>query len=152
MIRRLPHLALALIALTAVVAPAALASSAANPKKHHKGPSNCVSAVCVYVEQYQAANGSRVVGTGTGRAVGLSAYAAERLARLGGKDRRELQAIGTLGVQQPESGASSDVSSPSTLLAAFDLGAGPLALFATLLAGAAAFGVGSALRRRRRSS
>jgi hypothetical protein len=144
--RRLPHLALVLIALAVTLAPAALAGT---PKKHHKRPSNCVSAVCVYHEQQEGPSGSNSIGSTHG-AVPLSARAARELAKLGGKDRRLLAYLATRQAVQPVPGANvGHVSSPGTFLAALDLGAGPIALFATLLAGATAFGLGNVLRRRR---
>jgi len=159
--RRLPHLALALIVLAAVLPSVALASK---PKSHHKGhhSGNCgVSAVCVYVEQLQGAGGSQPIGPGSSHpnskqdVVPLSSSAAKKVARLGGKDRRTLQIVGTsraYGVpQQLPRIHVGDVSPPSTLLAALDLGAGPIALFATLLGAAAAYALGGVLRRRRRA-
>lgn len=151
MSRRIPHLVLTLVAAAALLAPAALASGG-KPKKHHKHSSNCVSAVCVYTDNWAKADGS--VGGPNGGAFALSADAAARLAHLHGKDARELQAIGTYGFQRPlqgAAGATGNVRSPSTFLAALDLGPGPIALFVVLLAGATAFGLGSALRRRRRA-
>ncbi|MGH3008121.1 MAG: hypothetical protein ACRDLM_01750 [Gaiellaceae bacterium] len=151
MIRRLKHLAAALLVLAVVLPPAAFANSVAKPKKHHNGPSDCASATCVYVEGNGGANGRGA----SGPPVALSAHAAAALARFGGKDKRTLLAIGTspgFGVPEPGSGGPfGDSSSPGTLLAALDLGAGPIALFAVLLAGAAAFAVARTLRRRRAS-
>jgi hypothetical protein len=149
MTRRLTHLAAALLVLAVVLPPAAFASGGAKPKKHHQGPSNCVSATCVYHDGGYGANGR----SGSGKPVPLSPRAAAALARHGGKDTRSLLAMATspgFGVPEPGSGGPfGNSSSPGTLLAALDLGAGPIALFATLLAGAAAFAVARTLRRRR---
>lgn len=151
MIRRVPHLALALLAVAALLSPPALASGG-KPKKH-KHSSDCgTSALCVYHEPNPTASGGYV--TVGGKAVPLSAALAAELAKLGGKDARVLQAIATSrtfgAAGRPNTGATNGpVNSPGALLAALDLGPGPIALFATLLAGATAFALGRALRRRR---
>lgn len=151
MIRRVSHLALALIVVVAVLAPTALASGG-KPKKHHKGSGCGTSAACVYVEPPTSLGGS---GSGNGPPVPLSAKAASELKKYGGADGRLLATMGTsraFGVQPPrpgEAGSVGRVSPPSAFLAALDLGPGPIALFVALLAGAAAFGLGGALRRRR---
>lgn len=150
MIRRVSHLTLVLLATAALLAPAALAGSG-KPKKHHSGGSNCVSAVCVYHEGPVGLGG---VG-GNGPDVPLSAPAAAMLEKYGGKQTRVLLNISTkraFGVRPPLTGEAAsvgDVNAPGAFLAALDLGPGPIALFVTLLAGAVAFGLGGALRRRR---
>lgn len=147
-IRRVSHLTLALAAAAVFLAPAALAGNS-KPKKHHKGVGNCVSAVCVYHE---------VGGPSAGKGQPLEAAALAKLQRLGGKDARDLLAIGQsrgLGLAHAfpgEAATVGSVSAPGALLAALDLGAGPIALFVTLLAGAAAFALGAALRRRRNAA
>lgn len=154
--RRL-HLVIALIVLAALLPPAALAAMG-KPKHHHNG-TDCnsggvPSAVCVYVEGAHGPGGSRPIGTGTGKGQPLSKYAMSQLTRYGGKDRRVLETLATSPAflathfgHSPGGGAGS--SSSGGLLAALDLGTGPLALFATLLAGAVALAGGRVLRRRR---
>ncbi|HZS30776.1 MAG TPA: hypothetical protein VFA37_05925 [Gaiellaceae bacterium] len=152
-IRRVSHLTLVLAAAAVFLAPAALAGGA-KPKKHHKGVGNCVSAVCVYHEDPTSLSG----GSSKGPPVPLSAAALAALQKLGGKDTRALLEMATsraFGVAPPRPGqaaAVGGVGAPSTLLAALDLGPGPIALFVTLLAGAAAFALGGALRRRRNAA
>lgn len=157
--RRLPHLALALIVLAAVLPSVALASKPKSHHKHHSGDCG-VSAVCVYVEQLPGPDGSHPIGTGTdtggkNAVVPLSHSAAKKVAHLGGKDRRTLQTLGTYrayGVPEIHPNIHvGQVNPPSTLLAALDLGPGPIALFATLLGAAAAYALGGVLRRRRRA-
>jgi hypothetical protein len=122
---------------------------AATPKKHHKGPSNCVSAQCVYIESGLGASGAQPLGTLFGP-YPLPARIEALLAKYGGKDRRLLEALATQQFPRPVPGAQvGNVSSPGAFFAALDLGAGPTALFAVLLAGAAAFGAARALRGRR---
>lgn len=140
------HLTVALLAVAALLPASALAATA------KKGPSNCVSAVCVYHEQQNGPSGSQSVGS-SHKPTPLSAKAARELARLGGKDRRLLEYLATRQGVEPVLGAHvGHVDSPGTFLAALDLGAGPIALFAILLAGAAAAAGGRALRRRRSSA
>jgi hypothetical protein len=151
--RRLSHLLIALALVAALLPAAALASSAGKPKKHH-GSSGCAgstSAECVYVDTLPGADGSHPVGT-RGKTQPVPSRVSRRLARYGGKDRTLLTQLA--GSALPHQfghahGGGIAVSSPGTLLAALDLGAGPIALFATLLAGAVAFAVGRVLRRRR---
>lgn len=153
MIRRVSHLAIALLAGAALLAPTALAGGG-KPKKHHES-SGCAngstSAVCVYTDGNPSLGGSGQ----SGPPVPLSSSAANRLKRFGGKDTRVLATIATsprLGVVPPrtdEAPSVGRVTQPGAFLAALDLGPGPIALFVTLLAGAAAFGLGGALRRRR---
>lgn len=148
MTRRPVHLTIALIAVAAILPATALAGTA---KKHPKGPSNCVSALCVYHEFGQNPSGSTSVGSTHG-AQALSGKALRELAKYGGKDRALLEYLATRQGVEPVIGAHvGHVSSPGTFLAALDLGAGPLALFAVLLAGAVAVAGGRALRRRRGS-
>lgn len=151
MIRRVPHLTLALLAVAALLAPAALAGGG-KPKKHPKHAGSCASAVCVYREPGSSASGSYE--NGGGPPVPLEAALARKLAKLGGSDEQALANIATsraFGATGPPTGGSRDVSvsAPGAFLAALDLGPGPIALFVTLLAGATAFGLGGALRRRR---
>jgi hypothetical protein len=147
-IRRVLHLTLVLAAAAVFLAPPALAG-ASKPKKHHKGIGNCVSAVCVYTD---------AGGPDGGKGKPLSTQAAAELKRLGGKDARDLLAIGAsrgLGIARAtpgEAAAVGKVTAPGALLAALDLGAGPIALFVTLLGGAGAFALGRALRRRRNAA
>lgn len=146
MIRRVSHLTLVLVALAAVVSSSALASGG-KPKKHHSGSGGGVSAVSVYTEG----------GPNGGKGPALSGRAAAQLQSRGGKDARALLALGSMRAfgHAPslpgEAGSVGHVSSPGAFLAALDLGAGPIALFVTLLAGATAFGLGRVLRRRRAS-
>lgn len=150
MIRRVPHLVLVLLAVAALLAPSALAG-AGKPKKHHKHAGSCTSAVCVYTEPNQTASGG--YGGAGGPPVPLEAALARKLAKLGGSDAQALANIATsraFGVTQlPKTSGGISVSAPGAFLAALDLGPGPIALFVTLLAGATAFGLGGALRRRR---
>ena len=144
------HLTFCLVAAAALLAPTALAGGG-KPKKHHHGSGNCVSAVCVYHEGPVGLGGTG----GKGPDVPLSAAALAQLQKYGGKQTRVLETIATkraYGVRPPLRGQAAtvgNVSTPGAFLAALDLGPGPIALFVTLLAGAAAFGLGGALRRRR---
>jgi hypothetical protein len=141
--RRPLHLTVILIAAAAMLPAAALA---ARPKHHHKFPTNCQSAVCVYYE-----NGFSPNGNAGSKALQLSAQALAALNRYGGKDKRTLLAIATsptFGVAPAPGGPFGDSNSPG-MLDALDLGAGPLALFGVLFAGAAAYAGGRWLRRRR---
>lgn len=148
------HLTLALSVVAGLLSSVALAGGS-KPKTHHKGSSGCVSATCVYHEGQTSLSGRSGQ---KGPPVALSSSAAARLAAQGGKDTRALEAIATsrfFGVRPPlpgEAASVGDVNAPGAFLAALDLGPGPIALFVTLLAGAAAFGLGGALRRRRGSS
>ena len=147
MIRRVSHLTLALVAVAAILSPTALAGGG-KPKKHHNGYTTCgnVSAVCVYHDSGGGLGGSRNK---------LSSQDTSKLQQFGGKDARSLAKLGAsraFGAGPADYGAAGsvgDVNSPSAFLAALDLGPGPIALFVTLLAGAGAFGLGRALRRRR---
>jgi hypothetical protein len=135
--RRLPHLAVAVAVLAALSAPAALAS---------RGPSGSgctsASAACVYTEGG--------FGTGGSKPGKLSSRLARSIGKYGGKDRRLLQVIASPGIfGHPEPSGAGPVNGSSVLGAILDLGAGPLALLAALLGGAAALGVNGALRRRR---
>ena len=146
MTRRLQNLAIVLVALAAILPASALA---ATPKKHHHRPSNGVSAVCVYHEYGQGASGSQSIGS-SHAADALSARAAALLAKYGGKDRQLLTYLATRqNVPEIPGAHVGHVSTPGAILAALDLGAGPIALFVTLLAVAAALGLGRALRHRR---
>lgn len=147
MTRRLQNLAIVLVALAAILPAAALGGT---PKKHHQAPSGCVvSAVCVYHEYGQGASGSQSIGS-SHAADALSARAAALLAKYGGKDRQLLTYLATRqNVPEIPGAHVGHVSTPGAILAALDLGAGPIALFVTLLAVAAALGLGRALRHRR---
>jgi hypothetical protein len=139
--RRPLHLVIALIAVAAMLPSVALGAT----KKHHKVPQNCVSAECVYVEL-----GDNPFGTNFGF-YPLPPWIEKRLAEHGGKDRQLLETLATRQMLEPVRGAyGGNGGSPGAFLAALDLGAGPIALFAILVGGAAAFAVGRELRRRRR--
>ncbi len=152
--RRL-RLVIALLVLAALLPPAALATKA-TPKGHHHG-TNCnagsASAVCVYIEGARGPGGSRPLGTGAGKGQPLSKYAMSQLERYGGKDQRVLETVAISPAYLPthfgHAAAGGGSSSPGGLLSALDLGTGPLALFATLLAGAVAIAGSRALRRHR---
>lgn len=130
-----------------MLSPAALAAGASKSKKHHRPPANCVSAVCVYTEQLTGANGSG------GKNVPLSSAAANQLghAAIGVGERHVLKKVATSAafgvIQRFPNASQAKVTPPGMLLAAFDLGSGPIALFGILLGCAAAVAAGRVLRR-----
>ena len=159
--RRLPQLfALALILVCgAFLTPAALAGG--GKPKHHKKASDCgVSASCVYIEHFQTGGGSVAAGSQTGPPLKLPTTIVKALARNRGLAKHHAKQVAVLTelVTNPGKGASrvrflessDEMIAPSPLGAAFDLGTGPIALFAALLAGAALGAGGLALRRRNR--
>lgn len=145
MSRRLPLLVAAAAAVFALVAAPALAGSPATN---------------VYTEQVPTATGSKSTGGGGGSntptstpapPVPLSSNAATTLNHKGGKDKHLLKKVATdpaLGAVAPLTAASAPIAGASS---AWDLGSGPIALFAALLFGAALLVVGGGLQRRRRS-
>lgn len=150
---RLPHLPVAAMAAIAVllVLPAGALASGGKPKHHS---TDCgVSAVCVYREQGPTPTGPKPLGT-SGTVVPLSPAASRALAAKGGKEKRMLRSLATsgLGVERlvGNEATSGHGGPPSTIGAAFDLGPGPTALFALLLAAAAGLALRSGLRRRHR--
>jgi hypothetical protein len=148
------------VALTLVcaafLAPSALAGG--GKPKHHKKASDCgVSASCVYVEQIHTGGGPIAAGTQAGPPLKLpkkvsTALHHRKLAKHHPKQAKVLSQLLT----NPGEGAtrarflqsSDQMVSPSALGAAFDLGTGPILLFAALLAGALLGAGGLALRRR----
>lgn len=127
--RRLAHLALVLAVMALLLPAAALACD--RP-----------SAVCVYYD----GGSSTASGTPTTGGYG-SGSLPPRISRLidrqGGKDKpllRKLASIGLFG-KPLTTGGIPPVNGSSAFDAIFDLGAGPTALFALLLGGAAVFGL-----------
>ena len=158
--RRSPQLiAVALIPICAVLlTPVALASG--GKPKHHKKASDCgVSASCVYTEHYTTGSGPVAAGSQTGPPLKLSTKVSKALShrKLAKHHPKEAAALKEL-LTNPGKGAtrvrflesSDQMIAPSPLGAAFDLGTGPIALFAALLAGAVLGAGGMALRRRHR--
>jgi len=158
--RRLSHPFVFVLILVcgALLAPAALAGS--GKPKHHKKASDCgVSAFCVYHEHVITGGGPVAVGSDAGPPVKVSSKVSQALARVVASHHhaKQAKALSDL-VSNPGKGAtrvrflssSDQMIAPSALGAAFDLGTGPIALFAALLAGAVLGAGGMALRRRNR--
>lgn len=122
------------------------------------GGGKCNASACkVYVEPGSQGAGkqptpTRPPQTGPGGSSSTT-HQPKKLARVlseAGRDRGPLTAA--LGEAGPDSlqGGSGNVAGPSLLGAALDLGAGPLALLAILLASALALGAHGVMRNRRR--
>ena len=160
--RRSPQLfAVALILVCAAfLTPAALAGG--GKPKHQKKASDCgVSASCVYVEHYETGGGSVAADSQKGPPLKLPTKVSKALHRVVASHHHTKQAQvlselvtnpGKGAVRVPNFTGSDSIIAPSPLGAAFDLGTGPIALFAALLAGAVLGAGGMALRRRGRST
>jgi hypothetical protein len=150
-----------ILVCAAFLTPAALAGG--GKPKHHKKASDCgVSASCVYVEHYKTGGGSVAAGSQIGPTLKLSNRILEALRhdrKLAKHHAKQVAVLNEL-VTNPGKGAervqfqesSDQMIAPNALGAAFDLGTGPIALFAALLAGAVLGAGAMALRRRNRST
>jgi len=158
--RRLPQLsAIALVVVcAALVTPAALAATG-KPKPAKKATDCGVSAFCVYHEHVTTGTGSVAVGSKTGPTLKLPKKVSKALHKKVAKHHvKQAEVIKSL-ITNPGKGAtrgrflqtSDQMTAPSALGAAFDLGTGPIALFAALLAGALLMAGGMAVRRRARA-
>jgi hypothetical protein len=161
--RRFPQLFAAAVVLVFAAASTPTALAGTGKPKHHKKASDCgVSASCVYVEHYKTGGGSVAAGTQTGPPLKLPKKISKALHKNRKITKHHAKQVKVLNrlVTDPGAGAqrtrflesSDQMVAPSPLGAAFDLGAGPIALFAALLAGAVLGAGGLALRRRKRPS
>ncbi len=155
--RPLPQLsAVALIIVcAALVTPAALAGSG-KPKQHKKATDCGVSAFCVYHEHVTTGTGQVAVGSSSSPTLKLPEKVSKALHKKVAKHHVKQTEVLHQLLTNPGRGAvrvrllqsSDQMTAPSALGAAFDLGAGPIALFAALLAGALLMAGGMTLRRR----
>jgi hypothetical protein len=156
--RRPPQLfAVALILICAASLTSTALAGGGKPK-HHKKASDCgVSASCVYVEHYQTGGGAVAADSQTGPPLKLTNRVSKALGRSVAIHHPKQAEVLTQLLTNPGKGAvrvrflqsSDSMIAPNPLGAAFDLGTGPIALFAALLAGAVLGAGGMALRRRR---